>query len=64
MEFYSGQKAGIAKKELIEPVPNELKQIADKAVTISLSIEYAYTHVLFIQFLQWLNIVYAEILLR
>src|SRR5918911_3212113 len=43
--FYSGQKEDIVKKELIEPVSNELKQIMAKAVITSLPVEYADIHV-------------------
>jgi hypothetical protein len=46
--FYSGQKEDIVKKELIEPVADELKQVAVKAIVSSLPVEYADTHILFI----------------
>jgi hypothetical protein len=46
--FYSVQKEDIIKKELIEPLSNEMKQIVAKAVINSLPIEYADIHVIFI----------------
>ena len=46
--FYLGQKVDIVKKDLIEPVADELKQRAVKAIISSLPVEYTDTHILFI----------------